>query len=140
MVKTMKKEDFVKLGIDEELAKKCESASLEELKGFIPKARFDEVNTAKQTAEALVKERDTQRLQIMEKYCYTTECLRNYILKYFGENSEKPCKDCGNCLREFETLDMTDAAKKIINCVYEAKGRYGKGIIIDTVVGAKTAR
>ena len=88
----------------------------------------------------VVKERDTQRLQIMEKYCYTTECLRNYILKYFGENPEKPCEDCGNCLKEFETLDMTDAAKKIINCVYEAKGRYGKGIIIDTVVGAKTAR
>lgn len=88
----------------------------------------------------VVKERDTQRLQIMERYCYTTECLRNYILKYFGENPEKPCEDCGNCQREFETLDMTDAAKKIINCVYEAKGRYGKGIIIDTVVGAKTAR
>lgn len=88
----------------------------------------------------VVKERDTQRLQVMERYCYTTGCLRNYILKYFGENPEKPCEDCGNCLREFETLDMTDAAKKIINCVYEAKGRYGKGIIIDTVVGAKTAR
>ena len=87
-----------------------------------------------------VKERDTKRLQIMERYCYTTECLRNYILKYFGENPEKPCEDCGNCLREFETLDMTDAAKKIINCVYESKGRYGKTIIIDIVVGAKTAR
>lgn len=87
-----------------------------------------------------VKERDFKRLQVMERYCYTTECLRNYILKYFGENPEKPCEDCGNCLREFETLDMTDAAKKIINCVYEAKSRFGKGIIIDTVVGAKTAR
>lgn len=87
-----------------------------------------------------VKERDTKRLQIMERYCYTTECLRNYILKYFGENPEKPCEDCGNCLREFETLDMTDAAKKIINCVYESKGRYGKTIIIDIVAGAKTAR
>lgn len=89
---------------------------------------------------ATVMERDINRLQIMERYCYTTECLRNYILKYFGENPEKPCEDCGNCLREFETLDMTDEAKKIINCVYEAKGRYGKGIIIDTVAGAKTAR
>jgi ATP-dependent DNA helicase RecQ len=87
-----------------------------------------------------VKERDIQRLQTMERYCYTTECLRNYILKYFGENPEKPCEDCGNCLREFETLDMTDAAKQIINCVYEAKGRYGRNIIIDTVAGAKTAR
>ena len=87
-----------------------------------------------------VRERDARRLQVMERYCYTTECLRNYILKYFGENPEKPCQDCGNCLREFETLDMTEAAKKVINCVYEAKGRYGKQIIIDTVAGAKTAR
>lgn len=87
-----------------------------------------------------VRERDMQRLQVMERYCYTTECLRNYILKYFGETPKKPCEDCGNCLREFETLDMTEEAKKLINCVYEAKGRYGKTIIIDTVVGAKTAR
>lgn len=87
-----------------------------------------------------VRERDVRRLQVMERYCYTTECLRNYILKYFGENPEKPCQDCGNCLREFESLDMTEAAKKVINCVYEAKGRYGRQIIIDTVAGAKTAR
>lgn len=87
-----------------------------------------------------IKERDAKRLQVMERYCYTTECLRNYILKYFGENPQKPCEDCGNCLREFETLDMTEEAKKIINCVFEAKGRYGKTIIIDTVAGAKTAR
>lgn len=87
-----------------------------------------------------VRERDTQRLHIMERYCYTTECLRNYILMYFGENPEKPCEDCGNCLRKFETLDMTEEAKKLINCVYEAKGRYGKNIIIDIVSAAKTAR
>ena len=88
----------------------------------------------------VVKERDIQRLRNMERYCYTTECLRNFILQYFGEKPESPCEDCGNCLREFETIDMTDAAKKIINCVFEAKGRYGKTIIIDVVVGAKTTR
>lgn len=89
---------------------------------------------------ATVRERDIQRLQSMERYCYTTECLRNYILKYFGEKPEKPCGDCGNCLHTFETLDMTDAAKQIINCVYESRQRFGKTIIIDTVAGAKTAR
>ena len=62
----MTKEDFVKLGIDEDLAKKCEEASQEELKGFIPKARFDEVNTAKNTAEALVKERNEQLETFLE--------------------------------------------------------------------------
>ena len=87
-----------------------------------------------------IRERDIKRLQIMERYCYTTECLRNYILKYFDEDPKKPCDDCGNCLRQFETLDMTDEAKKIINCIYESRGRYGKNIIMDTVLGAKTAR
>ena len=87
-----------------------------------------------------IRERDIKRLQIMEGYCYTTECLRNYILKYFGEDPKKPCDDCGNCLRQFETLDMTDEAKKIINCIYESRGRYGKNIIMETVLGAKTAR
>ena len=87
-----------------------------------------------------IRERDYKRLQQMENYCYTTDCLRNYILKYFGERPARPCDDCGNCLREFETMDMTDEAKQIINCVYEAKGRYGRVIIIDTVSGAKTAR
>ncbi len=47
----MKKEEFIKLGLDEEAAKKCEAASAEELKGFIPKARFDEVNTEKKNLE-----------------------------------------------------------------------------------------
>ena len=56
----MKKEEFVKLGIDEELAKKCEQASLEELKGFIPKARFDEVNNEKKKLELDVRDRDGQ--------------------------------------------------------------------------------
>ncbi len=87
-----------------------------------------------------VRRQDERRLQVMEKYCYTTECLRNYILRYFGENPQEPCGDCGNCLREFETRDMTEEAKKIINCVYEAKGRFGRTVIVDTVAGSKMAR
>ena len=33
----------------------------------------------------IVKERDRDRLRKMTYYCYTNECLREYILKYFGE-------------------------------------------------------
>ena len=84
----MKREDFVKLGIDEELAKKCESASLEELKGFIPKARFDEVNTAKQTAEALVKERDTQ-IESLKNSTGDAETLKKQIEDLQKDNKAK---------------------------------------------------
>ena len=88
----------------------------------------------------LIKQRDARRLQVMEGYCRTSGCLRNYILAYFGEKQEKPCDSCGNCHREFTEIDMTEDAKQIINCVYEAKGRYGLNIIIGTLLGADRAR
>lgn len=88
----------------------------------------------------LIKRRDARRLQVMEGYCRTSGCLRNYILEYFGEKQEKPCDSCGNCHREFTEIDMTEDAKQIINCVYEAKGRYGLNIIIGTLLGANRAR
>lgn len=42
-------------GLSEEGAKKIAEASADELKSFIPKTRFDEVNEAKKTAEGQVK-------------------------------------------------------------------------------------
>ena len=56
----MKKEEFVALGIGEELAEKAAEASANELKGFIPKSRFDEVNTAKAQLEKDIAIRDQQ--------------------------------------------------------------------------------
>ena len=44
----------------------------------------------------LLRQRDLQRLQTMERYCQTTECLRNYILAYFGEHPTAPCGNCGS--------------------------------------------
>ena len=84
----MKKEEFVKLGMDEELAAKCETASLEELKGFIPKARFDEVNNAKNTAEALVKERDGQ-LETLKNSTGDVESLKQQIADLQKDNKAK---------------------------------------------------
>lgn len=84
----MKREDFVKLGVDEELAKKLETASQEELKNFIPKARFDEVNTAKNTAEALVKERDKQ-LETLKNSTGDVDSLKQQIQKLQDDNKTK---------------------------------------------------
>ena len=53
----MKKEEFVALGISAELAEKAASASAEELKGYVPKSRFDEVNEEKKNFD----ERDPHR-------------------------------------------------------------------------------
>ena len=88
----------------------------------------------------LLRQRDLQRLQTMERYCQTTECLRNYILAYFGEHPTAPCGNCGSCNNDFDEVDMTDAAKWMINCVAELRGRYGKAILFGTLQGANRAR
>ena len=84
----MKKEEIVALGLaDEELAKKIADASAEELKGFIPKARFDEVNDAKKKAEDLVKERDGQ-LEKLQKSTGDAEALKKQIADLQQANKE----------------------------------------------------
>lgn len=88
----------------------------------------------------LLRQRDLQRLQTMERYCQTTECLRNYILAYFGEHPTAPCGNCGSCNNDFDEVDMTDAAKWMINCVAELHGRYGKAMLFGTLQGANRAR
>ena len=88
----------------------------------------------------LIKQRDARRLQIMEGYCRTSGCLRNYILEYFGEKRDEPCDSCGNCHKEYTEIDMTEDAKLVINCVWETKGRYGLNIILGTLLGADRAR
>lgn len=88
----------------------------------------------------VLQQRDNLRLQLMERYCKTTDCLRNTILTYFGEAPAAPCDNCGNCHTSFHQADMTAEAKWFLNCVAEAGGRYGKGVILGTLQGANRAR
>lgn len=88
----------------------------------------------------LVEERDRERLKKMTYYCFTNDCLRDYILRYFGEYKENYCGNCSNCLTGFETVDVTDIAKAIIGCTDTSRQRYGANVIMDTLHGANTAK
>lgn len=90
--------------------------------------------------ENMLKERDRQRLKDMTFYCHTNDCLRCYILKYFGEKAAQFCGNCHNCNSNFESIDVTIDAQKILSCVYRAKERYGVKMIIDTLRGSKNER
>ena len=89
---------------------------------------------------ALIRQREEERLKKMTFYCFTLECLRDYILRYFGEYGSNYCGNCSNCLSEFETVDVTAAAKAILGCVRECRQRYGTTVILDTLHGANTAK
>lgn len=87
-----------------------------------------------------IKERDEQRLRSMTYYCVTKNCLRDYILQYFGERPGANCNNCSNCLGEFEELDVTQVAADIISCINECHGRYGINVIVGTVRGDKKSK
>lgn len=81
----MNKEDLLKLGLTEEQVEKVLSANTEQLKGFIPKARFDEVNNAKKQAEKDLSERDKQ-LETLKNSTGDVETLKNTIKQLQDEN------------------------------------------------------
>lgn len=87
-----------------------------------------------------IRKRDTERLKYMTFYSTTSDCLRHYILKYFGEKSNAYCGNCSHCLSNFETVDITVDAQKILSCIARTGQRFGKKMIIDILRGSKNAR
>ena len=88
----------------------------------------------------LIQERDSERLRKMTFYCFTNECLRDYILRYFGEYGGNYCGNCENCLTEFKDIDVTAEAGCIINLVRTSGERYGINAIIEAAHGSETAK
>ncbi len=88
----------------------------------------------------LIKEWDQERLRKMTFYCFTNECLREYILRYFGEYGGNYCGNCENCRTEFEDIDVTEEACHMIRMVMTSHERYGINAILDGVHGSDTAK
>ena len=116
----MKKEDFLKLGLDEETAKKCETASVEELKGYVPYDRFKEVNDEKAKFKNDLKERDEQ-LETLKNSTADVETFKKQIETLQGENK---AKDEAHAL-EMKQLKIDSAVSSVIT---KAKGKNAKAI------------
>ena len=88
-----------------------------------------------------IRQRDCERLRAMVRYCGLTDCLRHYILGYFGEESPEFCGNCGCCLADSETVDATVHAQKILSCVFRVRqrgGSCGMRLLCDILAGKDT--
>ncbi len=83
-----------------------------------------------------LKARDHMRLKRMTFYATTRDCLRGFILKYFGETPPMTCGNCGNCNTEFEVVNVTNDARQISECVTELGERFGMNMVIDVLRGS----
>ena len=86
------------------------------------------------------RQREEERLKQMVFYCTTSDCLRGYMLRYFGDEYIDSCGKCSNCLTEFETVDVTIEAQKILSCIIRTGQFYGAKMITDILRGVSSDR
>lgn len=91
----MKKEELIKLGLDEETAKKVETASTEELKGYVEKGKYSELETIKNQLEESNKTVNKQ-LEDLKKNTGDAEALKAEIQKMQDENKDKEMEYANN--------------------------------------------
>lgn len=71
----------------------------------------DAIDLAEEKIRQKMIAEDLRRLEQMNFYCQTSECLRTYVLRYFGENVKEGCGNCGNC---YEKISKEERKKRII--------------------------
>ncbi len=87
-----------------------------------------------------IRERDFERLKHMTFYSTTNDCLRGFILRYFGGDKKAYCGKCSNCLSVHKLVDVTIDAQKIMSCIARTGQRYGKAVICDVLKGSKSEK
>lgn len=96
---------------------------------------------SKSTESEIRQQLEYKRLQSMVDYCHTPQCLRAFILHYFGEfDVEEHCDNCSNCKLEGELIDITIDAQKVLSCVYRMHERFSVKMIAEVLKGSKSAK
>lgn len=96
---------------------------------------------SKSTESEIRQQLEYKRLQSMVDYCHTPQCLRAFILHYFGEfDVEEHCDNCSNCKLEGELIDITIDAQMVLSCVYRMHERFGVKMIAEVLKGSKSAK
>ncbi len=114
------------------------SKDIRTIKYFIENSNENEELTDEE--RETLKERQYERLRYMTQYCATRDCLRSFILRYFGDECGSYCGKCANCLTYFESVDVTVDAQKIMSCVIKTGQKYGKRMISDVLRGRNTQK
>ena len=105
---------------------------------FIENNRENEELSETELEEVIAKDRE--RLKKMTYYCYTKDCLREYMLGYFGEPAKGYCGNCSNCLQNYEKVDVSKYARIMLCCIEECRERYGVTTILETLHGSRSEK
>jgi ATP-dependent DNA helicase RecQ len=83
---------------------------------------------------------DSHKLNSMVGFAESLTCRRRVLLCYLGETMETDCGNCDICLDPPEQYDATEAARKVLSCVYRVGQSFGIKHVVDVLRGADNAR
>ena len=87
------------------------------------------------------QEVELRKLQSMIDYCFCSNCLRKYMLNYFGESTVwTTCDNCSSCKGSGDKVNVTKEAKAIFRAIMGTDERYGATMITSIVRGERTDR
>ncbi len=94
----------------------------------------------KSDADAMHKRVERQKLNAFLAMCEASECRRQLLLQYFGEEAPVKCGNCDLCLNPVKTFDGTVAAQKALSACYRTDQRFGAAYLIDILLGKTNER
>ena len=87
------------------------------------------------------QEVELRKLQSMIDYCFCSNCLRKYMLNYFGESTVwTTCDNCSSCKGSGDKVNVTKEAKAIFRAIMGTDERYGASMITSIVRGERNDR
>lgn len=102
------------------------------------RVRRDMINGS--NASDTKKRSEMQRLNALLAFCEAAGCRRNVLLRYFGDAEKAPCGHCDTCLNPPTVYDGTSHARLALSLIEDSGGIYGRGHIIDLLIGANSAK
>jgi ATP-dependent DNA helicase RecQ len=83
---------------------------------------------------------ESHKLNAMIGFAESLTCRRRVLLGYLGESLKKDCGNCDVCLDPPERFDATEAARKVLSCVYRVGQSFGIKHVVDVLRGADNER
>jgi len=83
---------------------------------------------------------ERQKIDALLGFCEETTCRRKVLLQYLGEDYDKPCGNCDNCLNPPETIDGRELAQKALSTVYRTGQKFGVNYLVRVLRGLTDKR
>jgi ATP-dependent DNA helicase RecQ len=81
---------------------------------------------------------EMHRFAAMSAFIDAQTCRRQVVLNYFAEYTQQSCGNCDICLDPPSQFDATEAAQKVLSCVFRIKQQGDISHVVDVLRGENT--